>query len=64
VFHVFNPVPTNEEEAMAHSDALAQSGNYPVGTNECFNVGIAGGCGASCFVFRKGECGESGEIAE
>ena len=56
--HVFNPVPTNEEEAHVHGNALAASGNYPVGTSECFNVGISGGCGSKCFVYLKGECPE------
>lgn len=27
--HIFNPVPTNKEEALAHGNALAASGNYP-----------------------------------
>lgn len=62
-FHgVFNPVPSNEEEADAHGNALAATGHYPVGTSECFNVGISGGCGADCFVYEKGECGESQEM--
>ena len=59
--HIFNPVPTNELEASQHANALAASGNYPVGTSECFNVGISGGCGPTCFVFRKGDCEEPGE---
>jgi hypothetical protein len=55
-FHIYNPVPMNEDEALAHGNALAASGNYPVGTSECFNVGISGGCGLNCFVYLKGEC--------
>lgn len=62
VAHIFNPVPMNEEEAIAHGNALAKSGNYPVGTSECFNVGISGGCGPSCFVYLKGECDEPDEM--
>lgn len=62
--HIFNPVPTNEEEAVAHGNALAKSGNYPVGTSGCFNVGISGGCGPECFVYLKGECDEPGEMVE
>jgi len=57
-FHIFNPIPKNEEEAIEHGNALAMSGNYPVGTSECFNVGISGGCGPECFVYLKGECEE------
>ena len=62
--HIFNPVPANEEEAIAHGNALAKSGNYPVGTSECFNVGISGGCGPDCFVYLKGECDEPQEMIE
>ena len=62
--HIFNPVPKNEEEAIAHGNALAKSGNYPVGTSECFNVGISGGCGPDCFVYLKGECDEPLEMIE
>ena len=61
-FHIFNPVPQNEAEAIAHGNALAKSGNYPVGTSECFNVGISGGCGLNCFVYLKGECDEPQEM--
>jgi len=63
-FHIFNPVPENEEEAIAHGNALAASGNYPVGTSECFNVVISGGCGPDCFVYLKGECDEPEEMVE
>lgn len=59
---IFNPVPCNEEEADAHGNALAATGHYPVGTSECFNVGISGGCGPDCFVYQKGECGEPQEM--
>ena len=62
--HFFNPVPANEEEAHAHGNALAASGNYPVGTSECFNVGISGGCGPKCFVYLKGECDEPQEMID
>jgi len=62
--HIFNPVPTNEKESLAHGNALAKSGNYPVGTTECFNVGISGDCGPDCFVYLKGECKEPHEMIE
>jgi hypothetical protein len=62
--HIFNPVPKNKEEALAHGNALAASGNYPVGTSECFNVGISGGCGPDCFVYLKGVCEEPGEMTK
>jgi hypothetical protein len=54
--HIFNDIPSNEEEALQHGNALAASGNYPVGTDACFNVGISGGCGPDCFVYKDGEC--------
>lgn len=63
-FHIFNPVPKNDEEALAHGNALAKSGNYPVGTDACFNVGISGGCGPDCFVYLRGECGEPQEMVD
>lgn len=59
---MFEPAPRNELEARQHGNALANTGNYPVGTSECFNVGIAGGCGPECFVYLKGECGEPQEM--
>ncbi|MCK4668268.1 hypothetical protein KAU33_16065 [Candidatus Dependentiae bacterium] len=62
VGHIHNPIPVNETEAIEHGNALAASGNYPIGTDECFNVGISGGCGKDCFVYLKGECDESLEI--
>ena len=55
---MFGKAPSNELEAIQHGNALANTGNYPVGTSECFNVGIAGGCGPDCFVYLKGKCGE------
>jgi len=60
--HIFNPVPTNAEEALAHGNALAKSGNYPVGTSECFNVGISGGCGPDCYIYLEGRCHEPQEM--
>lgn len=56
--------PQNETEALQHGNALANTGNYPVGTSECFNVGISGECGPKCFVYLKGECDEPGEMVE
>lgn len=59
---IFGEPPSNEEEALQHGNALANTGNYPVGTSECFNVGISGGCGTECFVYLKGKCGEPQEM--
>ena len=60
--HIFNPTPTSHDEAVAHGNALARSGNYPVGTSDCFNVGISGGCGTNCFVYLEGRCDVSSEM--
>ena len=59
---IYEPAPKNELEALQHGNALANTGNYPVGTSECFNVGISGGCGPDCFVYLKGKCGEPQEM--
>lgn len=59
---LFQAPPQNEEEALQHGNALANTGNYPVGTSGCFNVGISGGCGPECFVYLKGECDEPQEM--
>lgn len=60
--HTLNDSPTNREEAVQHGNALAASGNYPVGTSDCFNVGISGGCGPDCFVYQEGRCDEPQEM--
>lgn len=60
--HIFNPVPSSHQEAVAHGNALARSGNYPVGTSDCFNVGISGGCGEDCFVYLERRCEVSYEM--
>lgn len=59
---VFNDTPTSREESLAHRNALAASGNYPVGTSECFNVGISGGCGPECYIYSEGSCEEPQEM--
>ena len=63
---IFNPVPTNEEESQQHGNALAygKDSNYPVGTSNCFNVGISGGCGPKCFIYQTGECEVADEMVE
>lgn len=61
-FHIFNPTPSSDEDVLAHGNALAASGNYPVGTSACFNVGISGGCGPECFVYLRGDCNEPQEM--
>lgn len=36
----------------------------PVTASDCMRVGMAGGCGASCPVFIRGECDEPQEITK
>ena len=66
VGHIFNPTPDNDEEVLQHGNSMAASGNYPVGTDACFNVGISGGCGINCFVVNgqssKYSCPEPDEF--
>ena len=62
--HIFNPVPKNDSEVMKHGNALAASGNYPVGTDGCFNVGISGGCSPKCFLYLRGDCKEPQEMID
>lgn len=59
---ITQPSPKNEHEALQHGNALASTGNYPVGTSGCFNVGISGGCGPECYVYLAGECTEPQEM--
>ena len=55
--------PSNQEESNNYANALAQ-GNYPVGLDGCFTVGISGGCGRDCFVFQDGDCEEFFEVVD
>ena len=36
----------------------------PVKASDCIQVGLAGGCGATCPVFIRGECDEPQEITK
>lgn len=56
--------PMNEEESYQYGNALANSGNYPVGLSGCFTVGISGGCGLECYVYQNGECKEHTEMID
>ena len=35
-----------------------------VGTSDCHQVGIMGGCGLDCWVYQDGRCGEPDEVIE
>lgn len=56
--------PTNEEESHKYGNALANSGNYPVGLSGCFTVGISGGCSLDCYVYQNGECENHAEMID
>jgi hypothetical protein len=54
--------PKTKEESHQYGNALASSGNYPVGLSGCFTVGISGGCGLECYVYQNGECENYAEM--
>lgn len=60
---IFTGIPSNQEESDKMANILA-TGNYPVGLDGCFTVGISGGCGVNCFVYQDGECTEPEEFIE
>lgn len=60
-FIEFEDTPKNQNESDRYANLLAQ-GNYPAGLDGCFTVGISGGCGLSCFVYKNGECKEPDEM--
>ena len=61
---IFRPIPKNEKESMEYANALSDSGYYPKGLGGCFTVGMAGGCGKDCWVYKKGKCENAGEIED
>ena len=61
---IFSDGPKNKEESIQYGNALASTGNYPVGTSGCFTVGISGGCGPDCWVYLDGDCGEPQEMVD
>jgi hypothetical protein len=52
----FEDSPSNQEESDKYANALLHEGHYPAGLGGCFTVGISGGCGLKCFVYRQGDC--------
>ena len=56
--------PKSDEEASQYGNTLADLGNYPVGLGGCFCVGISGGCGKDCYVYKQGKCSIQEEINE
>ena len=39
-----------------YAQALADEGNYPTGMHECDAIGLGGGCGEQCPIFKSGKC--------
>lgn len=35
-----------------------------LGTDDCHKVGIMGGCGVECWIYKDGKCPEPDEIGE
>lgn len=35
-----------------------------IGTSDCHKVGIMGGCGLDCLVYREGKCPEPDEMVD
>lgn len=56
--------PSNRTESHQYGNALANSGNYPLGLSDCFTVGISGGCGLDCYVYQNGECDNHSEMID
>lgn len=52
---IYGGSPQNQKESDQYANVLAR-GNYPVGLDGCFTVGISGGCGVNCFVYKEGGC--------
>lgn len=61
---LFEKPPQNEEETLQHCNALFNTGDYGICTDGCFNVGIAGGCGSECYVYKNGDCPEQKSLDE
>lgn len=56
------PIQTHEDIAHMQNRMAKVDGGYPLGMSGCEVVGINGGCGATCPVFKVGECGEPQEF--
>lgn len=47
---------SSSEAILKAGNHMAEYGNYPVGMKPCFVVGLNGGCGIECPVFKEGSC--------
>lgn len=56
--------PNSEDESLQYGNALSGLGNYPVGLSGCFCVGISGGCGKDCYVYKQGKCETEFELED
>lgn len=66
---VFGGYAANPDKPLKTMEDVHQKGNYfseidghyPRGMSGCMTVGLSGGCGFECPVFRDGECHEHGK---
>ncbi|NOY72413.1 MAG: hypothetical protein GXP14_08550 [Gammaproteobacteria bacterium] len=56
------PIKTMEDVNNMGNHMAQVDGHYPVGMSGCYVVGLNGGCGIDCPVFKEGECGEPQEF--
>lgn len=69
---VYGGFATNPFKELKTMDDVRNKGNYfseidghyPRGMSGCYVVGLSGGCGVECPVFRQGDCKEVGGLAE
>ena len=56
------PIKTMEDVSHAGNAMAFIDGHYPAGMSGCYVVGLNGGCGYECPVFKDGECDELGDF--
>ena len=49
---------------MKEMDLFGMDNRLPSTASDCMQVGLAGGCGATCPVFTRGDCDEPQEITK
>ena len=50
----------NEDDVAVQRNIMAfGNGNYPLSMTDCEVIGISGGCGDDCPVYKRGECKEA-----
>jgi hypothetical protein len=57
--------PKTAQEVEQKRNAMAfVDGNYPLSMSDCFVVGISGGCGRECPVFKDRRCPDQVEMEQ